>query len=677
MLWALGGGWLASPARAAACAAAAGGGGVDGGSARPHAAPRSVAVIAHVDHGKTTLLDALLHAADALPSSVTSGGESRLMDGLALEKERGITISSKVTSLQWREAALSAVDTPGHADFGGEVERVLDMVDGAVLVVDALEGPMAQTKFVVQKAVAKGLPLLLCLNKVDREGATETQCATAESDVFDLLDAMGATEEQLDFRTVYASARDKWAAASYSEAMEVVSGERAPGAASEAMAPLLDAMMEAVPPPALDAEAPFSMLVSMVSRDPYLGRIATGRVISGRTKVGDRLRVLGADSAAKPASQAADGTARVLKVLKRRGTESLEIESAMAGDVVSLAGVSGATVTDTICAQEVTEALPATPIDAPTLAMTFSVNDSPLAGKAADGSKAPVMTGGKLGERLLAEAETNVSLRVRQGEGGAVAGEAYEVQGRGELHLGVLLETLTREGFELSVSPPAVLYRTSEGGDKLEPIEEVIADVDDENAGAVIEALTARLGELQDMVSGLPGGRTRLTFKAPTRGLVGFRAQFTNLTRGTGVATRRVLGYEGMRGKLGAQRSGVLVSMADGQATLHALGALEQRGTLFIAPGDQIYAGMIVGENARDGDMDVNPVRAKKLDNMRTQSKDEKVRLQPPRRMTLEDAMGYCMADELIECATGGTVRLRKRILDPSKRKATTRGGGK
>lgn len=440
------------------------------------------------------------------------------------------------------------------------------------------------------------------------------------------------------------------------------------------MAPLLDALLEAMPAPAVAPEAPFAMLVSMVSRDPYLGRIVTGRVMAGSAGVGDRLKALAAGGEPKPAGvgASADGLARVAKVLKRRGTESVEIERAVAGDIVSLAGVGGASVTDTVCAPEVGEALPATPIDAPTLAMTFSVNDSPLAGKEADGSPrkgGAVLTAAKLGERLVAEAETNVSLRVRPAEG---AGEAFEVQGRGELHLGVLLETLTREGYELSVSPPAVLYREGEDGELAEPVEEVMADVADEHAGAIIEALTQRLGELQDMSSGLPGGRTRLSFRAPTRGLVGFRAQFVGITRGTGVATRRVLGYERKRGALGGLRSGVMVSMADGAATLHALGALEQRGTLFIEPGDACYAGMIIGENAREGDLDVNPVRAKKLDNMRTQSKDEKVRLQPPRRLTLEDAMGYVAADELIECAAGA-VRLRKRLLDPSKRKRAAR----
>ncbi|KAK2434447.1 elongation factor family protein [Trifolium repens] len=604
---------------------------------------RNVAVIAHVDHGKTTLMDRLLRQCGAdIP-------HERAMDSINLEKERGITISSKVTSVMWKENELNLVDTPGHADFGGEVERVVGMVEGAVLVVDAGEGPLAQTKFVLAKALKYGLRPILLLNKVDRPSVTEEMCDEVESLVFDLFANMGATEEQLDFPVLYASAKEGWASTTYT---------KDPPAEAKNMSVLLDAIVSHVLPPNANIDAPFQMLVSMMERDSYLGRILTGRVYSGVVRIGDRVHGLrNKDSGAEKIE---DG--KVLKVMKRRGTSMIVTDCAGAGDIVSIAGLSSPSIGHTVTTVEIMSALPTVELDPPTISMTFGVNDSPLAGR--DGTH---LTGGKIGDRLMAEAETNLALNVLPG-----ISETFEVQGRGELQLGILIENMRREGFELSVSPPKVMYKT-DNGHKLEPIEEVTIEVNDEHVGFVMEALSHRRAEITDMgpVAGAVG-RTKLCLTCPSRGLVGYRSVFSSETRGTGFMHRAFLTYEKFRGPLGNVRKGVLVSVGYGSITAHALMSLEARGTLFVSPGMETYDGMIVGEHSRDTDLDVNPVRAKKLTNIRSASNDENVKLTPPRLMTLEEAIGYVASDELIE-VTPKTIRLRKKYLDANKRKTMSK----
>ncbi|KAK9916112.1 hypothetical protein WJX75_008777 [Coccomyxa subellipsoidea] len=604
---------------------------------------RDFAIIAHVDHGKTTLMDRLLaHCGH-------SSAQERFMDSNALEKERGITISSKYTSYLYGKYTLNAVDTPGHADFGGEVERILGMVDGAVLLVDANEGPLQQTKFVVEKALKAGIRPLVVLNKVDRQGATQERCGEVESNIFDLFAQMGATEEQLDFQVLYASAREGWATTSYP-----VNGK--PEGAS--VAPLLDAIVQHVPPPAGDTAAPFAMLVAMVEHDAFLGPIATGRVAAGTARVGDHVRVLHHTGA--PGEEG-----RLTKIWKRSGLGRLELNTAGAGDIVSVTGAGTARIADTVGSPDLEEALAPGVIEPPTLSMVFSPNDSPLAGR--EGTH---LTGSKIGERLAAEAATSVSLRVVPVDGG---GEAFEVQARGELQLGLLIENMRREGFELSVSPPRVVYR-EEGGQKQEPMEEVICEVEDEQAGSIIEALSLRKADLEEMVP-QAGGKQRLVFEAPSRGLIGFRSAFATLTRGTGILHRAFSRYAKFKGPLDGVRKGVLISTADGKTTLHALGSLEARGSLFAGVGMEVYAGMIIGECARENNMEVNPVREKKLSNVRASGADEKTYLTPPRVMTLEDAIGYVAGDELME-VTPKSIRLRKRLLDSSSRKSLKRKTG-
>jgi GTP-binding protein len=603
-------------------------------------------------------MDKLMRECDG-DASHAGGGEAsseRAMDSLSLERERGITIQAKYTSMPWRGRTLNAVDTPGHADFGGEVERVLGMVDGAVLLVDAAEGPLAQTKFVVAKAVARGLRPILVLNKVDRDSVTEERCSEIMSEVFDLFAALGATDEQLDFPILYASARAGWVADSWAKARAALRGEP-----HEGMAPLLDAVLRHVPPPSGAADAPFSMVVTMMERDPYLGRIVTGRVASGRAHVGDALRAL---SHGGGGAHHADG--RVTRILKRRGGFGrVSLTEARVGDIVSIAGIGGAAVTDTLAAPEVLQPLAAVAVDPPTLSMMFSVNDSPLAGR--DGTQ---LTGSKIGARLLSEAESNVSINVRQDARG---GEAFEVQGRGELQLGVLIENMRREGFEMSISPPEVLLRTSPEGKQLEPMEEVTVEVDDAHVGPVIDALSMRGAEVRDMQPGAGEARkARILLRCPSRGLLGFRPEFATLTRGSGVMQRAFEGYSPLKPGLDAGRKGVLVSMTDGTATGFALMALEERGALFISPGAAVYSGMIVGECARGGDMEVNPAKEKKLTNIRNTGSEEQVRLTPPRRVGLEDAIGYVRAGELIE-VTPSAVRMRKRNLDSNGRKTAKR----
>ncbi|XP_058755948.1 uncharacterized protein LOC131629162 isoform X2 [Vicia villosa] len=604
---------------------------------------RNVAVIAHVDHGKTTLMDRLLRQCGAdIP-------HERAMDSISLERERGITISSKVTSIAWKENELNMVDTPGHADFGGEVERVVGMVEGAVLVVDAGEGPLAQTKFVLAKALKYGLRPILLLNKVDRPAVTEEICNEVESLVFDLFANLGATEEQLDFPVLYASAKEGWASTTYT---------KDPPAEAKNMSQLLDAIVTHVPPPNANINAPFQMLVSMMEKDLYLGRILTGRVYSGVVRVGDRVHGLrNKDSGAEKFEEG-----KVVKLMKKKGTIMVVTDCAGAGDIISIAGLASPSIGHTVTTVEIMSALPTVELDPPTISMTFGVNDSPLAGH--DGTH---LTGGKIGDRLTAEAETNLAINVLP-----CLSEMFEVQGRGELQLGILIENMRREGFELSVSPPKVMYKT-EKGQKLEPIEEVTIEVNDGHVGFVMETLSHRRAEVTDMgpVAGAIG-RTKLSLTCPSRGLVGYRSVFSSETSGTGFMHRAFLTYEKFRGPLGNVRKGVLVSVGKGPITSHALMSLEARGTFFVSPGIETYDGMIVGEHSRDTDLDVNPMATKPLTNIRAASKDENVKLTPPRLMTLEEAIGYVASDELIE-VTPKTIRLRKKYLDAKKRKTMSK----
>lgn len=537
------------------------------------------------------------------------------------------------------------VDTPGHADFGGEVERVVGMVEGAILVVDAGEGPLAQTKFVLAKALKYGLRPILLLNKVDRPAVSEERCDEVESLVFDLFANLGATEEQLDFPVLYASAKEGWASSTFT---------KTPSDDAKNMADLLDAIVRHVPPPIASLDAPFQMMVSMMEKDFYLGRILTGRVSSGLIRIGDRVHGLRkTDSGAEKIEEG-----KVVKLMKKKGTSMVVIDSAGAGDIISMAGLTSPSIGHTVANVEVMAALPPVELDPPTISMTFGVNDSPLAGR--DGTH---LTGGKIGDRLVAEAETNLAINVIPG-----LQESYEVQGRGELQLGILIENMRREGFELSVSPPKVMYKT-ENREKLEPIEEVTVEVNEEHVGLVMEALSHRRAEVTDMgpVQGHVG-RTRMCLTCPSRGLVGYRSVFSSDTRGTGFMHRAFLTYAKHRGPLGNVRKGVLVSMGRGTITSYALMSLEPRGTLFVIPGMEAYDGMIVGEHSRDTDLDVNPVRAKELTNIRSAGKDDTVRLSPPRLMTLEEAIGYVASDELIE-VTPKSIRLRKKYLDANKRK--------
>jgi GTP-binding protein len=601
---------------------------------------RNVAIIAHVDHGKTTLVDQLLRQSGAFRANQTVA--ERALDSNDLERERGITILAKCTSVVWRDVRINIVDTPGHADFGGEVERILSMVDGVLLLVDAAEGPMPQTKFVTMKALAQGLRPIVVVNKVDRPDGRPLEVQNA---VFDLFAALDASDAQLDFPTVFASAKQGWAAL-------------APDAPHESMAPLFDLILEHVAPPEGDADGPFAMLATTLEYDPYVGRVLTGRIHSGVARVNMPVKALGR----RDGRDIAVETARLTKLLAFRGLERVPVESAVAGDIVAIAGLTRATVADTLCAPEVERRIDAQPIDPPTLAMTFSTNDSPLAGR--DGDK---VTGRMIGARLEREAEGNVAIRVTRAE----EHDSYEVAGRGELQLGVLIETMRREGFEISISRPRVLYREDEAGHRLEPIEEVQVDVDEEFAGVVVEAMGERRAEMVDLRPS-SGGKVRITFHAPSRGLIGYHGQFLADTRGTGVMSRLFLGYRPYRGPIPGRRTGVLISNASGAAVAYALWNLEERGALFIGPGTPVYPGMIIGEHSRDNDLEVNPLKGKQLTNIRAAGKDEAVRLTPPRAMSLEQALAYIADDELVE-VTPKSVRLRKRELDPHERRKQSR----
>ncbi|MBW7949196.1 MAG: translational GTPase TypA [Pseudorhodoplanes sp.] len=599
---------------------------------------RNVAIIAHVDHGKTTLVDRLLQQSGAFRENQRV--QERVMDSNDLERERGITILAKVTSVVWQGTRINIVDTPGHADFGGEVERILHMVDGAIVLVDAAEGPLPQTKFVVSKALKMGLRPIVAINKVDRPDARAMQVV---NEVFDLFAALDATDEQLDFPILYGSAKEGWMA------------ENEDGPKDCGMTPLFDLVLRHVAPPTIE-EGPFRMLGTILEANPYLGRIVSGRIISGAIRPNMAAKVLDRDG--RLIEQG-----RISKVLAFRGLERMPVEEAEAGDIVAVAGLPQATVAHTICAPEVETPLPAQPIDPPTLAMTFRVNDSPLAGT--EGDK---VTSRMIRDRLLREAEGNVALRVAE----SAEKDSMEVAGRGELQLGILIETMRREGFELSVSRPKVLFRRDEKtGETLEPIEEVVIDVDEEHSGIVVQKMSERKADLIEMrPSG--GGRQRLVFYAPTRGLIGYQGELLTDSRGTAVMNRLFHAYAPYKGEVQGRRNGVLISTDAGEAVAYALWNLEDRGPMMIEPGWKVYQGMIVGEHTRDNDLEVNVLKGKKLTNIRTTSKDEAVRLTPPIRMTLEKALAYIADDELVE-VTPKSVRLRKKLLDPNDRKKEER----
>ncbi len=602
---------------------------------------RNIAIIAHVDHGKTTLVDELLKQSGSFRENQAVA--ERAMDSNDLERERGITILAKATSVEWKGIRINIVDTPGHADFGGEVERILSMVDGVVLLVDAAEGPMPQTKFVTSKALALGLRPIVVLNKVDKGDAEPDR---ALDECFDLFANLGADDNQLDFPAMYASGRSGWAD------MEL-DGPR------KDLTALLDLVVDHVPAPAqmTAREEPFRMLATTLGSDPFIGRLLTGRVESGTLKAGETVKAL-----------SRDGTKieqfRCTKIMASRGLNFEAIDVAEAGDIVSLAGMAKATVADTICAVDVDEAIPAQPIDPPTITVTFGINDSPLAGK--DGKKVQSRV---IRDRLMKEAESNVAIKVTDTPGG----DAFEVAGRGELQMGVLIENMRREGFELSISRPQVLFQDIDGV-RHEPIEEVTIDVDDEYSGSVIEKITGvRKGEMTEMKPA-GAGKTRIIAHVPSRGLIGYHGEFLTDTRGTGVLNRVFHEWAPHKGDIPGRRAGVLISMENGVSVAYAIFNLEDRGKFFIGSQEAVYQGMIIGEHSRENDLEVNPLKGKKLTNVRASGTDEAVRLTTPVRMSLEEAIAYIDNDELVE-VTPNAIRLRKRHLDPHERKRASRAG--
>jgi GTP-binding protein len=601
---------------------------------------RNIAIIAHVDHGKTTLVDALLKQSGAFRQNQKV--ESQALDSNDLERERGITILAKCTSIVWQDTRINIVDTPGHADFGGEVERILNMVDGAIVLVDAAEGPLPQTKFVVSKALRQGLRPIVVINKIDRPDERHNAVL---NEIFDLFAGLDASDEQLDFPVLYGSGREGWMASD-------------PAGPRTDLEPLFELVLGHVPPPVVE-DGPFRMLATTLEADPYLGRVLTGRIRSGSVRPNQPIKALRRDGSLIE-------TARVTKVLAFRGLERTGIDLAEAGDIVAIAGIAQATVADTLCDPSIDTALSAQPIDPPTLAMLFRINDGPFAGQEGDKVQSRVIR-----DRLLREAERNVAIRVSEL---ADTKDAYEVAGRGELQLGILIETMRREGFELTVSRPRVVINADpETGQRLEPVEEVIIDVDEAYSGVVVQKLSERRAELIDMrPSG--GGRQRLVFHAPTRGLIGYQGELLTDTRGTAVLNRLFHGYAPFKGEIGGRRTGVLISNAAGEATAYSLFNLQERGAMMIDPQTRVYEGMIVGQHTRDNDLIVNVIQGKKLTNVRAAGKDENTILTPPMRLTLEKAMSYIEDDELLE-VTPKSVRLRKRWLDPNERKKRERAG--
>ncbi|MCO6416631.1 translational GTPase TypA [Siccirubricoccus sp. KC 17139] len=599
---------------------------------------RNVAIIAHVDHGKTTLVDQLLKQAGAFRANQQVA--ERALDRNDLERERGITILAKSTAVEWKGVKINIVDTPGHADFGGEVERILSMVDGAIVLCDAAEGPLPQTKFVLTKALARGLKPIVVINKVDRQDARADE---VHNEVFDLFAALGATDEQLDFHTLFASGRQGWADLS-------LDGPR------KDLSPLFDLILSHVPAPTVALDKPFAMNATILESDNFLGRILTGRVEQGVARLNMPVRVLRQDGTVVE-------TGRLTKLMTFSGLDRVPVEEVQAGDIIAIAGLGNATIPDTIAAPEVTEPLPALPVDPPTLAMTFRINDGPLGGR--EGKK---VTSRQIRDRLFKETEGNVAIKVRDSE----EADSFEVAGRGELQLGVLIETMRREGFELTIGRPRVLTRENpETGAREEPYEEALIDVDEAYSGVVVEKMSLRKGQMQDMrPSG--GGKVRLTFLIPSRGLIGYHGEFLTDTRGTGMMNRLFHGYGPWAGPIEGRRNGSLISNSDGEAVQYALFYLQERGVLFVDPGVKVYVGMILGEHSRDNDLEVNPIKEKKLTNIRAAGKDDALLLTPPRRMSLEQAIAYIEDDELVE-VTPSAIRLRKRYLDPHERKKHAR----
>ncbi|MCJ8158102.1 translational GTPase TypA [Sphingomonas sp. LaA6.9] len=597
---------------------------------------RNVAIIAHVDHGKTTLVDQLFRQSGTFRDNQRV--EERAMDSNDLEKERGITILAKCTSVDWQGTRINIVDTPGHADFGGEVERILSMVDGVILLVDSSEGAMPQTKFVTGKALALGLRPIVVVNKIDR---ADERTQEVLDEVFDLFVSLDATDEQLDFPVLFASGRNGYASDD-------------PTAREGTLEPLFEKIVSHVPAPALNEDGPFKFLVTLLDRDNFLGRILTGRVASGTVKVNQAIHALDMDGNVMEAGRAS-------KIFSFRGLERVPVEEARAGDIISLAGMTVATVANTIADISVTDAIQAQPIDPPTLSMRFAVNDSPMAGR--EGTK---VTSRMIRDRLFREAESNVAIRVTESEDK----DSFEVAGRGELQLGVLIETMRREGFELGISRPRVLFQDGPAG-REEPYETVVIDVDDEHSGTVVEKMSIRKAELTDMrPSG--GGKTRITFSAPSRGLIGYHGEFLSDTRGTGIMNRLFEKYGPYKGSIEGRANGVLISNGAGEANAYALGPLEERGVLMVGVGEALYEGMIIGQNAKTEDLEVNPMKSKQLTNFRASGKDDAIRLTPPWKMTLEQAIAYIDDDELVE-VTPKSIRLRKRHLDPHERKKANR----
>lgn len=598
---------------------------------------RNIAIIAHVDHGKTTLIDELLRQSGVFRDNQAVA--ERAMDSNDLERERGITILAKCTSLVWKDVRINIVDTPGHADFGGEVERILNMVDGAIVLVDASEGPLPQTKFVVSKALKKGIRPIVAINKIDRPDERHQDVL---NEVFDLFANLDATDEQLDFPVLFGSGRDGWMALE-------------PEGPQEGLSPLFDLVLDHVPEPVVEDGA-FRLLATTLEADPFLGRILTGRITSGTVKANQPIKAIRHDGSLVE-------TARVSKVLAFRGLERQPIDVGEAGDIVAISGITDSTVADTLCDPAVETPIASQPIDPPTLSMTFRINDGPLAGRDGDKVQSRVIR-----ERLLKEAERNIAIRITE----TGDKDAFDVAGRGELQLGILIETMRREGFELTVSRPQVVMQKDENTSQLlEPIEEVIIDVDEEHSGAVVQKLTERKGDLLEMrPSG--GGRQRLLFHVPTRGLIGYQGELLTDTRGTAVMNRLFNSYAPHKGNIPGRRNGVLISNSDGDAVAYALFNLEDRGPLMVEPQDKVYQGMIVGQHTRENDLEVNVLKAKKLTNVRASGKDENINLSPPMKMPLERALSYIQDDELVEI-TPKSIRLRKRWLDPNERKKRER----
>lgn len=595
---------------------------------------RNIAIIAHVDHGKTTLVDGLLRQSGTFRDNQKVA--ECVMDSNDLERERGITILSKCTSVNWNGTHINIVDTPGHADFGGEVERILSMVDGVVLLVDSSEGPMPQTKFVLGKALKLGLKPIVVINKADKADARVDEVL---DEIFDLFVSLNANDEQLDFPVLYASGRNGWAVKEMTDEKKDLS-------------PLFELILNYVPEPACDANAPFSMLATTLEANKFIGRLLTGKIQTGTLHVNDTVKILNSENQELE-------RVRISKILAYRGLERVALEEAHAGDIVAVAGIVKGTVADTICALDINQSIKAQPIDPPTLAMTFSINDSPIAGR--EGDK---VTSRMIWDRLCKEAEGNIALKITRTD----SSDSFEVAGRGELQLGVLIETMRREGFELSISRPRVLMKRGDDGQLLEPFEEVVVDVDEEFSGNVVEKLGQRKAELIEMIPSQIGNKVRLIFNAPSRGLIGYHSEFLTDTRGTGIMNRIFKDYEPYKGEIDSRRNGVLISSENGTAIAYSLWKLQDRGPMFIDANVPVYIGMIIGEHTKSNDLEVNPTKSKQLTNIRAAGKDDAIDLIPPRKLSLEQALSYIQEDELLE-VTPKTLRLRKRILDPIARK--------